>query len=100
MWEQEEPPSPGSELGFFDGIAYTSMEKTTINHVFYMYVRGFKVDTIGKVSSRIAGGLLLRECLVMGGWTEPDDRSTNDVPDKLWRTLVADRGPNGENPPT
>ncbi|KAL8694774.1 MAG: hypothetical protein Q9218_000620 [Villophora microphyllina] len=72
-----------------------------INHVFYMYVEGFKVDTITKVSSRIADGLLLRECLTMGGWEEEsDDQSPDDVPDKLWRTLVADRGPDGNNPPT
>lgn len=34
----------------------------------------------------------------MGGWTE--GQPTDKVPDKLWRTLVADRGPDGKNPPT
>ncbi|KAL8702830.1 MAG: hypothetical protein Q9201_003998 [Fulgogasparrea decipioides] len=96
----EEPPSPLRESAFHDGIAHSSMEKSNVNRAFFMYVKGFEVDSIAKVSSRIAGGLLIRECLTMGDWNEPDDLSTNDVPDKLWRTLVADRGPNGDNPPT
>ncbi|KAI4104795.1 MAG: hypothetical protein L6R37_003068 [Teloschistes peruensis] len=98
----KEPASPKTQNGFVDGIADPLLpkDKPHINHVFYMYVKGFKVDIITKVSARIAGGLLVRECLTMGDWEEPDDQSTNNVPDKLWRTLVADRGPNGENTPT
>ncbi|KAL8730911.1 MAG: hypothetical protein Q9181_004494 [Wetmoreana brouardii] len=96
----EGPPSPLRESAFHDGIAHSPLEKSNVNRVFFMHVKGFKVDSIARVSSRIAGGLLVRECLTMGDWNEPDDRSTNDVPDKLWRTLVADRGPNGDNPPT
>ena len=64
-----------------------------------MNIKGFKVDIIDNVSSRIAGGLLLREWLTMSGWKMPDEESNDEVPDKLWRTLVADRGPNGDNPP-
>ncbi|KAL8708720.1 MAG: hypothetical protein Q9220_006445 [cf. Caloplaca sp. 1 TL-2023] len=97
--EPPDPPSPGTESLIIDGIARTPAEKVKINHAFYMYIKGFKVDQIANVSSRIAGGLLLRECLTMGDWSEPDGQSNNDVPDKLWRTLVADRGPNGDNPP-
>lgn len=32
--------------------------------------------------------------------SDPSFKSTDDIPDKLWRTLVADRGPNGSNPPS
>ncbi|KAL8642236.1 MAG: hypothetical protein Q9228_001055 [Teloschistes exilis] len=99
----KEPASPKTQNGFVDGIADPLLpkDKPHISHVFYMYVRGFKVDIITTVSARIAGGLLVRECLTMGDLEEPDDhQSTDNVPDKLWRTLVADRGPNGENTPT
>lgn len=69
-----------------------------------MYVKGFQIDVVQKVSSRIAGGLLLRESLVMGGWDDPEDLGNETVPDavpdKLWRTLVADRSPEGDNPPS
>lgn len=34
----------------------------------------------------------------MGGY-EPDELSLDALPDAIWRTLVADRGPDGGNPP-
>lgn len=62
-------------------------------------MKGFQIDVVQKVSSRIAGGLLLRESLVMGGWEDPEDQ-LEEVPNALWRTLVADRSPEGDNPPS
>ena len=42
-----------------------------------------------------------KECLDMGGWGKDEkDKLPNRVPDKLWRTLCADRGPDGLNPPS
>ena len=70
---------------------------------FFMHVEGFQVDVVQQVSARIADGLLLRECLTMGDWVEPypfEDQNGNTVPDKLWRTLVAGKDPNGKNPPS
>ena len=40
--------------------------------------------------------MVTKECLEKGGWTNSDDGLTK-VPDKLWRTLVADRTIGGEN---
>ena len=61
-----------------------------------MYVEGFVVDSIKKKKPYAAEGIILNEWLSAGGWT---DRSALP-PDEFWRTLVADRGPNGTNPPT
>ncbi|KAI0505324.1 heterokaryon incompatibility protein-domain-containing protein [Xylaria bambusicola] len=55
----------------------------------FLLVDGFKLARIGKVSSRIAGGVIHRDSLTMGG-----------VPDAIWRTLVADRDQDGQIPPT
>ena len=63
-----------------------------------MLVQGIQIDTVDEVSSRIAAGLLAPESLRMGGWDGPKD-SEDEIPDKLWRTPVAGRGPDGRNPP-
>lgn len=65
----------------------------------FLPVTGFKLAKIGKVSSRITGGVILRDSLKMGGWTGIN-KDTAGVPDKIWRTLVADRDPDGQIPPT
>jgi hypothetical protein len=62
-------------------------------------VTGFKLAKIEKISSRITGGVILRDSLKMGGWTSIKE-DTVSVPDKIWRTLVADRDPDGQIPPT
>ena len=59
-----------------------------------MVVTGIQVDTVTEVTSRIPPGLLTQECLQMGGCN-----GFGDVPEELWRTLVAGRGPDGGNPP-
>ncbi|MCJ1406318.1 hypothetical protein MMC19_000383 [Ptychographa xylographoides] len=64
-----------------------------------MYVYGFQIDTIATLSARLAMGMILNESLQMGGLGDSDNDNTDKVPDQLWRTLVADRGPNGINPP-
>lgn len=59
-------------------------------------VRGFYLDVVQKISPRAIGKSIIPfEALYMGGWK----RSDQDVPDQLWRTLVADRGPNGTSAP-
>jgi hypothetical protein len=70
-----------------------------------MFVKGFVLDVIATVGSPIAQGIISREALSLGGWF-PEDYSPQDmvevpkVPDELWRTMVADKGPNGEAPPS
>ena len=59
-----------------------------------MFVMGIQIETVIEVSSR---GLLTQDCLKMGGWNGPND--PNGIPNELWRTLVAGRGPDGGNTP-
>lgn len=63
-----------------------------------LFAKGMILDTIGKLSPRAAQGMILQECLEMGGWS--DDDELEKVPDSLWRTLVADRGPDGKSAPS
>jgi len=62
-----------------------------------MLVRGLNVDTIGACLPRASGGIVWREALHMAGWNEQSDKFYS-VPEKLWRTLVADRSPDGSPP--
>jgi hypothetical protein len=64
-----------------------------------LLVKGFKLAKIEKVSARNTGGVILRESLKMGGWTGIKENAAS-VPDRIWRTLVADRDPDGQIPPT
>lgn len=61
-----------------------------------MYVEGFVIDSIKEKKPYAADGIILNEWLSTGGWTNMSALP----PDEFWRTLVADRGPKGANPPT
>jgi hypothetical protein len=64
-----------------------------------LQVKGFELARIQKVSARNTGGVILRESLEMGSWSGISANVTR-VPDKIWRTLVADRDPDGQSPPS
>lgn len=66
------------------------------NMHFSMYVKGFVLDTVEQVYPASQGGAIPQEWIDAVGW-ENVDRS--DPPDEFWRTLVADRGRDGRNPP-
>jgi len=63
-----------------------------------LLVKGFKLAKIKHISARNTGGVILRESLEMGSWE--GIKNNPRVPDKIWRTLVADRDPDGQTPPT
>ncbi|SPO02379.1 uncharacterized protein DNG_05052 [Cephalotrichum gorgonifer] len=81
--ESEEPSS---------GVATVPVERNILR------ARGFILAKIGRVSPRTTGGVILREALALGGWTgiTRHDR----VPDRIWRSLVADRDGQRQIPPT
>ena len=62
----------------------------------FMYVQGFVIDTVDEKQRYAADGFILYQWLEAGNWS---DMSTLPPP-PFWRTLCADRGPNGSNPPT
>lgn len=63
---------------------------------FAMHVEGFILDEVGKMGAVSALGNIPRDWPQFAGWL----RKSQPVPEAFWRTLVADRGPNGQNPPT
>jgi hypothetical protein len=62
-----------------------------------LQLRGLKADVIGACLPRASGGIVWREALHMAGWDEKSDE-LDSAPEKLWRTLVADRSPDGSPP--
>ena len=67
-----------------------------------MYVRGFRVRVIEKISHRLYEGMMPREWLSLG-LTTPGTSSAGeakDHSDDLWRTLVANRTSEGKDPPS
>ncbi|KAI9644819.1 hypothetical protein NHQ30_006846 [Ciborinia camelliae] len=64
-----------------------------------MYVEGFQLDIISKKSDAVNGGLIPAEALKMGGYKKGSSAEECEPSDALWRTLVADRGPDGVNAP-
>jgi len=66
------------------------------NMHFSMYVKGFVLDVVDHVFAASQGGAIPQEWIDAAGW---DDVDRMDPPDEFWRTLVADRGCDGRNPP-
>lgn len=67
-----------------------------------MHVKGFRLDVIKHLAARVSAGVIQRECFELTGWKWPehhDDVDIPEIPDEIWRTMVADRGPDGDNPP-
>ena len=61
---------------------------------FSMFVEGFILDQIHTICGPAGGGSIPAGWLDHIGW-DPQ----REIPDHFWRTLVADRGPLGRNPP-
>ena len=61
-----------------------------------MFIKGFVLDRVGELQERSQSGNLPRNWLEAGGWRD----LSIDPPEDLWRTLVANRGPDGRNPLT
>jgi hypothetical protein len=71
-----------------------SIAKTSSSHFF---VKGIEIGTVSWTYGPVSRGVISKECLEKGGWDH--GREVTKVPDRLWRTLVADRNADGENPP-
>ena len=61
-----------------------------------LFVEGFILDEIAVKYLPAQSGNVPFQWLAAGGWTNTQELP----PDKFWRTLVADRGPDGQNPPS
>lgn len=61
-----------------------------------LHVKGFKLDYVAETKDASQSGGIPTDWADTGGWSEPYNE---DPPNHFWRTLVADRGHNGKNPP-
>jgi hypothetical protein len=61
-----------------------------------MFVKGFILDSVDLKDMPALEGIIPSSWLEFGGWID----TSSPPPDQLWRTLVADRGPDGSNPPS
>ena len=97
------PPSFSSLERNYNAAQTKVLDRKTLNfrrrskmRHYSMYVKGFVLDTIFEVFPSSQGGAIPREWAKAAGWRHaPYD----DPPDDFWRTLVADRGRDGKNPP-
>jgi hypothetical protein len=66
-----------------------------------LIVHGFRLDQINYLSTPGSRLCISSTSLSMGGWYNFTAAETpTTVPDRLWRTLVADRGASGTSPPS
>jgi hypothetical protein len=56
---------------------------------------GFELDKIGELEDRAHGAIIPSSWLELAEWADMEE----PPPERFWRTLVADRGPNGQKPP-
>ncbi|KAI9696674.1 MAG: hypothetical protein M1820_008048 [Bogoriella megaspora] len=82
----EEISKPGARL--------ITVPHAQLNH-FSMYVKGFVLDRIKDVQPSSQNGSIPSEWAEFAGWRSMQ----GNPPDHFWRTLVADRGRDGKNPP-
>lgn len=61
-----------------------------------MFVQGFVLDTISKLEFPSQLGHIPPEWPALAGWKP----KSGPPPEEFWRTLVADRGPSGSDPPS
>jgi hypothetical protein len=60
-----------------------------------LFAQGFVLDTVHRTQAAAIGGSIHPSCLKFGGWLNRNDLP----PERFWRTVVADRGPDGSYPP-
>ncbi|KAL2065534.1 hypothetical protein VTL71DRAFT_3204 [Oculimacula yallundae] len=76
---------------------YSMSNPSSLDQKQSLTVDGFCLDTISRLGQRASEGFIFYEWLQLGGCKLGD---VDAVPASFWRTLVADRGPNGSNAPS
>jgi hypothetical protein len=77
------------------GISTHLLDRLTFGSSITLVAKGFRLCHITERSPRVVDGVISHECLEIAGWNRGLD--VNDIPDRLWRTLVADRTDDGSN---
>src|ERR1700760_3045698 len=106
-WDQMTVPYqvPVSPTGSSSSFSRSAQTPTTPEPLKVLAVtlkcKGMILDRVSRISDRMINATISRECLDLGGWQRTEDGGIpKQVPEKLWRPLVADRGPDGHNPPS
>ncbi|EAT89367.2 hypothetical protein SNOG_02636 [Parastagonospora nodorum SN15] len=69
-------------------------------HKAMLIVTGVAIGIVSFRNQPFADGVIPRDCLEKLGWNfDWKAKAVKEVPDQLWRTLVADRGPKGQAKP-
>ncbi|CAI6339903.1 unnamed protein product [Periconia digitata] len=76
-------------------VAFGPERKQSPSH--RLYVTGIEIGHVTWTHGPVSRSVITKDCLEKGGWKKNEEMTR--VPDKLWRTLVADRNAEGENPP-
>ena len=81
-----------------EDVAVFPIDKVTSDKTPRMQVKGVSIDgTVEFLGGRAMEGIIPRDWFLMAKW----DNRRGPTPDAFWRTLVADRGANGNtNPPS
>ena len=91
-----------SLLGPVDQPVYCASGASKAHAVFedgrLLKAKGISLGTITSVSLRSTSGMVFRESLELGGWNG-NEQKPRTVPDRIWRTLIADRDLNKQRPP-
>jgi hypothetical protein len=62
-----------------------------------LFVTGLVIDEVQETATKAIEGNIPSSWLEFGGWTNSKDRAP---PESFWRTIVANRNENGQNPPS
>jgi hypothetical protein len=74
------------------------ISKRPMIHNMTLVATGVAIGTVSFRNQPFADGVISKECLEKLGWSfNWRAEAIEDVPDQLWQTLVADRGPNGKS---
>ena len=91
-----------SLLGPVDQPVYCASGASKAHAVFddarHLKAKGILLGTVTSVSLRSTSGMVFRESLELGGW-KGDAQRNRTVPDRIWRTLIADRDLTKQRPP-
>lgn len=61
-----------------------------------LFLYGFEIDSIGEIEVYAQLGNVPEEWFTLAGWSPRSPKSS--ATEQLWRTLIADRGPDGSTP--
>ncbi|RDW66580.1 hypothetical protein BP6252_10215 [Coleophoma cylindrospora] len=71
---------------------------SNLPHRFTLHAKGFRLAPIRMDSTRTVDGIVSYDGLKLAGWVR--NAELHKIPDRLWRTLVADRGSDGSKAPS